>query len=111
MSIGFNGLVFAEDVDCSGTASQSAFCKNKTDTNENPILTEDSIGRRIIQLVTLFAGVISIIVMILGGISFITSNGNAQKVTTAKNTILYASIGLVISLIAQFIVIFILSNA
>lgn len=111
LSFGFKGLAFAEEIDCSGVAENSAFCRNQNKSDENPLIGENSVGRRVIQLLTLFAGVVSIIVMIIGGINFITSNGNPQKVTTAKNTILYASIGIVISLIAQFIVIFVLSNA
>lgn len=49
----------------------------------------------------LFAiGVISVIAIILGGIRYATANGDQGQVTQAKNTILYAVIGLVVALIA-----------
>ena len=42
--------------------------------------------------------------MIMGGISYVTSVGNPQKVSKAKNTIMYAAIGLIITLVAAAIV-------
>jgi hypothetical protein len=48
--------------------------------------------------------------IIIGGFQYITSSGDSGKVGTAKNTILYAIIGLVIVALAQFIVRFVLSR-
>lgn len=55
-------------------------------------------------------GAISVIVLIIGGIRYVISAGNATQVTAAKNTILYAIIGLVISIAAYAIVSFIFTQ-
>jgi hypothetical protein len=49
-------------------------------------------------------GVVSIVMIIVGGIRYATSGGNAEKVKSAKNTILYACIGLGVALLALAIV-------
>lgn len=62
----------------------------------------------IINILSLIVGVVSVIMIIIGGFRYITSGGDSNSVTTAKNTILYAIIGLVIVALAQTIVRFIL---
>ena len=55
-------------------------------------------------------GFVAVVMIILGGFQYITSSGDAAKVTKAKNTIMYGVIGLVIALLAFAIVNFILGN-
>lgn len=45
-------------------------------------------------------GALSVIMIIVGGIRYATSGGNASSVTAAKNTILYALVGLIIAFLA-----------
>ena len=52
----------------------------------------------------MWAGIVCVIMMIIGGIAYVTSVGNPQKVSKAKNTIMYAAIGLIITLVAAAIV-------
>jgi hypothetical protein len=49
--------------------------------------------------------------IIIGGLKYITSSGDSNNITSAKNTILYAIIGLVVVALAQFIVKFVLGKA
>lgn len=106
------GVLKAQEVDCSDASiSGSAFCKSKSDSSENPLLAPDSIAGRITQIVIVLAGTVSIFVMILAGISFITAGGKPDKVATARNSIIYASIGLVVSISAQVIVSFVIGRA
>lgn len=53
------------------------------------------------------AGIVAAIFVVIGGISYITSAGDAGKLQKAKNTILYACIGLVIVGLSQLIVSFV----
>jgi hypothetical protein len=53
---------------------------------------------------------VAVVMIIIGGLKYITSGGDSGNVTGAKNTILYAIIGLVIVALAQFIVRFVLSK-
>jgi len=55
-------------------------------------------------------GAISVIMIIVGGIRYVISNGDSAQITAAKNTILYAVIGLVIALLAYAIVNFVVTN-
>jgi TRAP-type C4-dicarboxylate transport system permease small subunit len=49
--------------------------------------------------------------IIIGGFRYIVSGGDQTSVTAAKNTIMYAIIGLVVVLFSQVIVRFVLTNA
>ena len=71
----------------------------------NTILTE------VINVFSAIVGVISVIMIIFGGFRYITSGGAQEKVTSAKNTIIYAVIGLIIVALAQIIVKFVLGKS
>jgi hypothetical protein len=70
-----------------------------------------SIIRLVIQIFSVVAGIAAVIMIITGGLRYITSGGDSSKVSGAKNTILYAIIGLVIVALAQIIVRFVLDTA
>lgn len=67
--------------------------------------------KRIINIFSVVVGAVSVIMIIIGGFRYIISGGDSSGVSGAKNTILYAIVGLVIVLFAQVIVRFILANA
>jgi cytochrome bd-type quinol oxidase subunit 2 len=62
----------------------------------------------VIDIFTLIVGIAAVIMIIIGGLKYITSGGDSGNVTGAKNTILYAVIGLVVVALAQVIVRFVL---
>jgi len=55
-------------------------------------------------------GIAAVIMLIMGGFRFVTSGGDSGKVSSARNTILYAVIGLVVVMAAQLIVHYVLGN-
>lgn len=57
-----------------------------------------------------FIGVIAVVMIVLGGISYATSQGDPGKIQKGKNTILYGIIGLVVVLMAFAIVNFVLKS-
>jgi len=61
---------------------------------------ENSIFTTIVNVLLFIIGAICVIMLIWGGIRYTTSAGNAASVTAAKNTIMYAIIGLVIAFLA-----------
>lgn len=67
--------------------------------------------KKVVNWLSWFVGIVSVIMIIVGGFKYITSGGASDKVTGAKNTIIYAIIGLVIVALAQFIVRFVVSRA
>ncbi len=71
----------------------------------------DSIIKLIVNVFSLIVGVVAVIMIIVGGLKYITSGGDSGNVTGAKNTILYAIVGLIVVALAQFIVRFVLAKA
>jgi len=67
--------------------------------------------KKVVQFLIIIIGAISVIMIIFGGFKYITSGGDSNNVQGAKNTIMYAIIGLVIVLFAQGIVTFVLNKA
>lgn len=65
----------------------------------------------VINIFSLVVGVVAVIMIIIGGLKYITSSGDSNNITSAKNTILYAIIGLIVVALAQFIVKFVLNKA
>jgi cytochrome bd-type quinol oxidase subunit 2 len=67
--------------------------------------------KQVINIFSVIVGVIAVFMIIFGGLKYITSGGDSGNVSGAKNTIIYALVGLVIVALAQFIVRFVLGKA
>ena len=65
----------------------------------------------VLHVVFGFAGAVAIIMVALGGLKYINSLGNAQNVAKAKDTILYAIIGLIVCILGYSIVTFVVNKA
>ena len=65
--------------------------------------------RQVTNTILYIVGIIAVIMLIVGGIRYVVSGGDSKKVTDAKNTVLYAIIGLVICFLAFAIVNFVIS--
>lgn len=76
------------------------------DVNGNDSLEAD-VGS-IINMIIYGIGIVAVIVIIIGGVNYMLSQGDPNKVKKAKDTILYGVIGLVVVLLAFAIVNFIL---
>ncbi len=68
------------------------------------------IAQDVIRIFSYVVGIISVIMVIVGGFQYVTSGGDSGKVTTAKNTIMYALIGIVIVALSQIMVNFVLAK-
>ncbi len=60
--------------------------------------------------ILLIVGVIAVLFLIIGGFQYITSAGNPEQVGKAKNTILYAIIGILVTLLAWAVVQFVVDK-
>ena len=63
----------------------------------------------ITNVLLFIAGALAVIMIIIGGLRYATSGGNASSVTAAKNTILYAIVGLIVAFLAFAVVNFVLN--
>ncbi len=74
---------------------------------------DDALMKRVQIILNVIIGVIGIVtvaVIVLGGVSYVTSQGEAAKLAKAKNTILYGIVGLVVAMLAFAIVNFVLNS-
>lgn len=73
--------------------------------------TIESVIGTVVKILSYVVGIIAVIMVIIGGIKYVTSSGDSNNVTSAKNTILYALVGLIVAALAQVIVRFVLNKA
>lgn len=64
----------------------------------------------VINILSWIVGIIAVIMIIIGGLRYITSAGDSNNTKGAKDTILYAIIGLVVVAMAQVIVRFVINK-
>ena len=80
---------------------------NMTKTADTQNTSVNTLIRNVINILLWAIGIVSVIMIIIGGIRYATSNGDSNQVSAAKNTIMYAVIGLVIAIFAYAIVKFV----
>jgi len=100
--------VAADPVDVFGPA-----CKGSSENSVCPQSGESKLFptvKNIINILLFITGIIAVVMIIVAGISYVLSNGDQNRVTIAKNTILYAVVGLVIASLAFTIVNFVIGN-
>jgi hypothetical protein len=87
-----------------GGAQAGIQCARNKDVPAELFGGEGSIFTTIVNVLLFLIGAISVIMLIYGGIRYTTSGGNSASVTAAKNTIMYAIIGLIIAFLAFAVV-------
>lgn len=109
--------VHAEDnVDIGNCLSQGSGLDASLNDGCTPAATEEGsqkiqdIVTLIVNIFSVIVGIVAVIMIIYGGFKYITSGGDSGNITSAKNTIIYAIIGLVIVALAQFLVQFVLDK-
>lgn len=64
----------------------------------------------IVNILSVVVGIAAVVMIIIAGFKYITAGGDTNNVTSAKRTLIYAIVGLVIVALAQFIVNFVLTS-
>jgi cytochrome bd-type quinol oxidase subunit 2 len=95
-------LKCGSNLDASGSGCDSNVTTGSS--NLNGVITD------IVNIFSVIVGIVSVIMIIYGGFRYVTSGGDSGNVSSAKNTIIYAVIGLVVVALAQFIVQFVLDK-
>lgn len=93
--------------DCTGAAADTAICKA---TKTDKLFGAGGLWNRILSTFTFIIGAIAVLMIVIGGLRYVLSAGDATALTSAKNTILYAAVGLVLAAMANAIVNFVLTN-
>jgi ABC-type Fe3+ transport system permease subunit len=90
---------------CSGlTTVTKAGCSKGGDTIK-------SIAHNVVNILSIVVGVISVIMLLVAGIKFVTAGGDSNSVQSARNTLIYALIGVFIAVLAQVLVREVLNTA
>ena len=97
-----NNLKCGSNLDVTGSGCNSTVSGSTSNVN--------NIIHNVVNFFSVIVGVVAVIMIIYGGFRYITSGGDSGNVGSAKNTIIYAVVGLVIVAIAQFIVQFVLNQ-
>ncbi len=71
---------------------------------------QGGIFRTITNVLLFLIGAISVIMLIIGGIRYVVSGGDSTAVQNAKNTILYAIVGVVVAILAYAVVNFVIGS-
>ncbi|HYF96556.1 MAG TPA: pilin [Patescibacteria group bacterium] len=93
-----------------GTNVSDKECQFKENGETDPSSGVNDLITDVINIFSIIVGIVAVIMIIYGGFRYITSGGDSSKITDARNTILYAIVGLIIVAFAQFVVKFILSK-
>jgi hypothetical protein len=65
---------------------------------------------RVTNLIAIISGIAAVIMIVISGFFFITANGDSGKISSAKKTLTYAVIGLVVIALARTIVVFVVGR-
>jgi hypothetical protein len=121
----FNPFGGTSGVDCNGDAKSSAICKDNIppDPNNpadpynsawlnahNPLSGSNGVLLKITDIIAFVGGAAAIIVLLIGSLRYITSNGDANAIHSAKNTIVGALIGLTVIVIAASLITFVVEK-
>ena len=113
LTIGFGVALVTAPVSAlgEGGAPAGVNAARGDNTPSNLVNGDSSIVRRAINIMLFGVGVLSVVMLIFGGFRYEISGGKKESVTNAKNTILYAIIGLLVAVFAYAIINFILGAA
>ena len=98
-----NAAICSGAKDCIGDAVDKSGGNNNT-TDLNALI------KNIVNILLFIVGVASVIMIIIGGLKYTTSAGDQSAITSAKNTILYSIVGLVVAALSFAIVNFVVDK-
>ena len=89
---------------CSGAGSNAVCGAAAPDNNTS------SMAKKIVNIMLTILGILAVIMIIFGGIRYVTSAGDASRVKSAKDTVMYSVVGLVVAILAYAIVNFVVTQ-
>ena len=92
----------------SNTNGGKSDCGTENGVNDTSIA---KLAQKIVTTFSVVVGIVAVIMIIVGGFRYITSGGDSGKVGNAKNSLIYAIVGLIIVALAQLIVHFVLNQS
>jgi hypothetical protein len=106
-----NGASLAAGCAAGGNTPQGQILSGAAAAGNCNATSINTLIKDVINILSIIVGIAAVIMIILGGFKYITSAGDAGKVASGKNTLIYALVGLFIAALAQFIVHYVFSKA
>jgi len=107
-------FVFAAPVSAQANPAQKAVCEGVNQAGGTCASNGAQLSKVIklvLEILSTVAGIAAVIMIVIGGLKYVTSGGDSSKVSSAKSAIIYALVGLVVVAMAQFIVRFVLNRS
>lgn len=80
------------------------------DEEQRNLFDTGGLFQTVVNILLFLIGAVAVVMLIYGGFRYVTSAGDSSAVTSAKNTILYAIIGIVVALLSYAILDFVLTQ-
>lgn len=97
-----------------GASAKTQLCQGATGTNTCTKAGEQNnlkvVITNVVNILLFIVGAVSVIMIVVGGLRYVTSGGDNSAVSGAKNTILYAVVGVVVAFMAYAIVNFVVNQ-
>ena len=110
VGVTFGGSVVSAACDLSSPSVSSGAECARGNGQPAQLVGDGGVFNRITSILLFIVGAVAVIMLIFGGIRYIVSGGDQANVTAAKNTILYAIIGIIVALLAYAAVKFVTSS-
>lgn len=93
----------------SGSLAQSSTTCN-ADGKKNPLTGPDGLLKKISLVLSIIAGIVAVVIIIVAGLQMVLSGGDVQKVASARSAIIGSVVGLVIITASEALVIFVINK-
>ena len=115
MIIGYNPALVAADTSTAGAAADVCTgigAANGTGTGcaNDGTSSVDGVLKTVIDILSIIVGIAAVIMLIVAGLRFVVSGGESSNVASAKNSVIYVIVGIVLVALAQIIVHFVLTR-
>lgn len=101
-------IIPSEVCGSSPEARNSAVCRDNraagNNPNRNPVFGPNGALTAAVNILSAIVGIAAVIMIILGGLKYITSGNNPQDVANARERIIYSLVALLVAAMAQVIV-------
>lgn len=90
---------------CGGNRADTTVCQQEDETGDQSLY---DVFATVVDTILIIAGLVAVIMIIVGGFRYVTSGGDQSATAAAKSTVLYAVVGLIIAIASFAIVNFVL---
>ena len=84
--------------------------KGADSTGQKDSRSAGDLAKDFVNIMLFAVGILAVIMLIWGGIRYVLSGGDSGAVSSAKKTILYAVVGLIVAILAYAIVNFVITT-